>query len=324
MDRLLLALLAIVGVPLATAGYILVAERSLHVLSDRWRSTIRPWLWIAPGLALLLIFLVYPSSNTLYLSFLNADSSQPVGLANYQFVFTDGSMLIALRNNVVWLAVFTTVTVGLGLVLAVLTDRVRYESLAKGIIFLPMAISFVAAGVIWKFMYDFRPVGAPQTGTLNAFLTAILPGFESQAWLVNVPYNNLALIVVGVWTWTGFCLVILSAGLKSISGEVLEAARVDGANELQIFRYIIIPLLGSTMAVVATVMVVFALKAFDIVYVMTNGNFETEVIANRMYKEMFNFRNYGHASAIAVILLLAIIPIMVVNIRRFRQQEEMR
>jgi alpha-glucoside transport system permease protein len=301
-----------------------VAERCLRVLPDRWRSTIRPWLWIAPGLALLLIFLVYPSFNTLYLSFLNADSSQPVGLANYQFVFTDGSMLIALRNNVVWLAVFTTVTVGLGLVLAVLTDRVRYESLAKGIIFLPMAISFVAAGVIWKFMYDFRPVGAPQTGTLNAFLTAILPGFESQAWLVNVPYNNLALIVVGVWTWTGFCLVILSAGLKSISGEVLEAARVDGANDLQIFRYIIIPLLGSTIAVVATVMVVFALKAFDIVYVMTNGNFETEVIANRMYKEMFNFRNYGHASAIAVILLLAIIPVMVVNIRRFRQQEEMR
>ena len=324
MDRLLLALVVVLGVPAATAGYIVAAEWLLGRLPTRSHSVIRPWLWIAPGAALLIVFLVYPSLHTLYLSFRNADSSQLVGLANYQYVLTNQTMLLALRNNLIWLVVFTTATVTLGLVIAVLTDRVPYESLAKAIVFLPMAISFVAAGVIWKFMYDFRPPGSPQTGTVNAALLAIAPGFEPQAWLISTPWNNLALIVVGVWTWTGFCLVILSAGLKGISTEVIEAARVDGANEFQVFRYVIVPLLGSTIAVVATTMVIFALKAFDIVYVMTNGNYDTEVIANRMYKEMFNFRDFGHASAIAVVLLVAIVPVMIFNIRRFRQQEEIR
>jgi alpha-glucoside transport system permease protein len=173
-------------------------------------------------------------------------------------------------------------------------------------------------------MYDYRPPGVPQTGTVNAVLTAIVPGFEPQAWLINPPLNNLALIVVGVWTWTGFCMVILSAALKGIPTEVLEAARVDGASEVQIFRRIIVPMISPTIAVVVTTMVIFALKAFDVVYVMTNGNYDTEVIANRMYKEMFNFRNFGRASAIAVLLLAAIIPVMMLNVNRFRAQEEHR
>src|SRR5215208_7379998 len=171
-------------------------------------------------------------------------------------------------------------------------------------------------------MYDYRPPGVPQTGTVNAVLTALIPGFEPHAWLINPPLNNLALIVVGVWTWTGFCMVILSAALKGIPTEVLEAARVDGASELQIFRRIIVPMISPTIAVVVTTMVIFALKAFDVVYVMTNGNYDTEVIANRMYKEMFNFRNFGRASAIAVLLLAAIIPVMMLNVNRFRAQEE--
>jgi alpha-glucoside transport system permease protein len=184
-----------------------------------------------------------------------------------------------------------------------------------------MAISFVAAGVIWKFMYDYRPPSVPQTGTLNALLMAIIPGFEPQAWLVNnPPLNNLALTTAAVWAWTGFCMVILSAALKGIPVELFEAGRVDGASELQLFRRVVLPQLAPTIAVVATTMIIFALKAFDIVYVMTNGNFGTEVIATRMYKEMFNVRDFGRASAIAVVLLVAILPVMLLNLRRFRQQ----
>jgi alpha-glucoside transport system permease protein len=231
-------------------------------------------------------------------------------------------MLSAMRNNLIWLVFFTLITVTLGLLVAVLTDRVPYESAAKGIIFLPMAISFVAAGVIWKFMYDYRPPGAPQTGTLNAALTAI--GGEPQGWLINAPGNNLALIAVAVWTWTGFCAVILSAALKGIPPDVLEASRVDGASEPQIFRYVIVPLISPTIAVVTTTMVIFALKAFDVVYVMTNGNYDTDVIANVMYKQMFNYRDFGRAAAIAVVLLLAIVPVMFFNVSRFRAQEEQR
>jgi alpha-glucoside transport system permease protein len=322
MERLPLALLVVVGVPLATIGYVILAERALALLPDRPRRGVRPWVWLAPALVLLLVFLVYPSVQTVLLSLKDAQSAQWVGVSNYAYIATDPTMLGALRNNVIWLIFFTLISVTLGLVIAVLTDRVSYESAAKGLVFLPMAISFVAAGVIWKFMYDYRPPGAPQTGTLNAIGVAIVPGFEPQAWLTNSPTNNLALIAVAVWVWTGFCMVILSAGLKGIPVDVLEAARVDGANEWQIFRQVIVPLMGSTIAVVATTMIIFALKAFDVVYVMTNGNYDTEVIANRMYKEMFNYHDFGRASAIAVVLLLAIVPVMMFNVRRFRAQEE--
>jgi alpha-glucoside transport system permease protein len=223
---------------------------------------------------------------------------------------------------VLWLVFFTGITVALGLLIAVLTDRVPYEAAAKALIFLPMAISSVAAGVIWKFMYDYRPPGQPQTGTLNAIVSGF--GATPQPWLILQPWNNGFLIFVGVWMMAGFAMVILSAGLKGISDEVLEAARVDGANEWAVFWQIKIPLLSSTIAVVATTVVIAALKTFDIVYVMTNGNFGTDVVALRMYKELFNTRDYGRSGAIAVILLVAIIPIMIINIQRFREQEAIR
>jgi alpha-glucoside transport system permease protein len=322
MDRISLALVAVVGVPLATAGYLVLVERALALLPDRRRGSVRPWLWLAPALALLLVFLVYPALQTILLSLYDATSTSFVGLENFLYVFTDGTMLGALRNNVIWIVFFTAVTVTLGLLVAVLADRVPYERVAKAIVFLPMAISFVAAGVIWKFMYDYRPPGTPQTGTLNALVTAV--GSEPRAWLIDAPGNNFALIAVAVWTWVGFCTVILSAGLKGIAPEILESARVDGASEWLIFRRVIVPLMSPTIAVVATTMVIFALKAFDIVYVMTNGNYDTEVIANRMYKEMFNFRHFGRAAAIAVVLLAAIVPVMWFNVGRFRAQEEVR
>jgi alpha-glucoside transport system permease protein len=324
-DRLLLALVVVIGVPAVLVGYITLTELLIvKVVPERRQGVVRPWLWLLPALAFLGVFLVYPTVYTIVLSLMNRSSDGFVGLTNFVYVFTDKTMLLALRNNAIWLVFFTLLTVTLGLIIAVLTDRVPYESAAKALIFLPMAISFVAAGVIWKFMYDYKPPGAPQTGTVNALLTAVVPVAQPQAWLINPPWNNLALIVAAVWVWTGFCMVILSAGLKGIPTEVLEAARVDGANELEVFRRIIVPMLGSTIAVVATTMIITALKAFDIVYIMTNGNYETEVIANRMYKEMFNVRDFGRASAIAVLLLAAIIPVMVLNLKRFREQEAMR
>jgi alpha-glucoside transport system permease protein len=323
VDRILFALLIVVAAPAATAVYIILADRALRRLPDR-RRAVEPWVWLGPGMLLLASFLVYPAAHTAVLSFLNADSTRFVGLINYAFIATDPVMLVALRNNMLWVVLFTGFTVTLGLLTAVLTDRVPYERVARSVIFLPMAISFVAAGVIWRFTYDYRPPGVPQTGTLNAVLMALLPGFEPHAWLIDPPLNNLALIAAAVWTWTGFCMVILSAALKGISTDVLEAARVDGASEIQIFYRIVLPLISPTIVMVATTMVIFALKAFDIVYVMTNGNYDTEVIANRMYKEMFNFRDFGRASAIAVVLLAAIVPVMLLNVNRFRAQEERR
>ncbi len=318
---LLMAVLAIVGVPAMLVAYTMFSEFLVSkVRGEKKQGKIRPWLWILPALFLLFVFLIYPVVNTFILSFKNANSTSFVGLKNYLFIFTDKTMLTALRNNLLWLVFVTLVTVTLGLLIAVLTDRIRYESVAKAFIFLPMAISAVAAGVIWKFMYEFRPRGTPQIGTVNAILTTVNPSFEPKAWLFNPPINNFALMVVYIWIWTGFCMVILSAALKGIPDSLLEAARIDGANEWTIFWRIIIPTMSSTIVVVATTMVINVLKVFDIVYVMTNGTLGTEVIANRMYKEMFNFHNFGRASAIAVILLLAIIPVMLVNIRKFGQR----
>jgi alpha-glucoside transport system permease protein len=318
----LLALVVVVGVPLVTIGYIALAESLVKLLPGIWQERLRPWLWVGPVFFFLILYLIYPTINTIYLSFFNADSSQYAGLSNFLAIFTTPDLLLVLRNNAYWLVLLTLLTVTIGLLMAVFLDRVSYEAVAKAIIFLPMAISFVAAGVIWKLMYDYQPPGHAQTGTLNAVLTSL--GGQPVAWLINPTFNNLALILIGVWMWTGFSLVILSAGLKSIPTEILEAARVDGANEWQVLMRITVPMLGSTIAVVATTMIIYALKAFDIVYVMTNGNFNTDVIANRMYNEMFTYLDFGRASAIAVILLIAIIPVMLININRFRAQESMR
>ncbi len=217
-----------------------------------------------------------------------------------------------------WVVLLPLLVVGLGLLIAVLVDRVRYEGVVKSIVFLPLAISFVAAAVIWRFMYELDP----NIGTLNAVVGAA--GGDPVFWMRQQPWNNVLLIVVGVWLLTGFAMVILSAGLKGISTELLEAARVDGANEAQVFRRIVLPLLAPTIAVVATTVVIYALKTFDVVFTMTNGNFDTNVIAMLMYQQLFNDGQPGRAAAVAVILLAAIIPVMYINIQRFRQQEAIR
>lgn len=318
MDRILGAIVTVIAVPIVIVGYILLAELVVGRLPRGIGGRIRPWLWLAPALVFVGVFLVYPTIATIVRSTFNRRGDTFIGLDNYAWFFGRSDTLIALRNNLIWVVVLTALVVGLGLLIALLVDRVRYEGLVKSVVFLPMAISFVAAGVIWRLMYDIDPT----VGTLNAAVTAA--GGESVAWLSTPPLNTLMLILVGVWMQGGFAMVILSAGLKGISTELLEAARVDGANERQVFRRIVLPLLAPTIAVVATTLVIFALKTFDIVYVMTNGNFETEVIANRMYKELFNASQQGRAAAIAVVLLVAIIPVMAVNIRRFQAQEAVR
>jgi alpha-glucoside transport system permease protein len=322
MDRLAVLVVALAGVPLALVAYITLAERALAALPPGRRPQVRPWIWVGPALFFVAGYLVLPSLATLWLSFFDARSQSFVGLDNYAFIAQSSDVHIAVRNNLLWVVFFTGGALIFGLVFAVLADRVSYERATKSLIFLPMAISFVAAGVIWKFMYAFQPAGSPQTGLLNAVVTSV--GGEPTAWLISPPANTFALIAVAVWVWTGFAMVILSAALKGVPVELLEAARVDGANELTVFRRIILPLLAPTIAVIATTLVIFALKAFDVVYVMTNGNFDTDVLANLMYKQLFNVRHFGHASAVAVLLLIAIVPVLMVNIRRFRFQEAIR
>lgn len=273
-----------------------------------------PVFYVGPAVLFLLVFQVYPALQTIRLSFMDRRSVNFVGLDNYKYVFTSQVMLRAFKNNLLWLVFFTAGTVGLGLLFAILVDRVKYESVAKSIIFMPMAISFVGAGVVWKFMYSYKPSGAEQIGLLNQILVVL--GFEPKGWLLQSPLNNFALIAVGLWIWTGYCMVILSAAYKGIPRELLEAGQVDGANDLELFWHVIIPEMKPALSVVITTMLVNVLKIFDIIYVMTNGNFGTEVIANRMFKEMFQFANTGRASAIAVVLFLIIIPIMYFNIRQ--------
>jgi alpha-glucoside transport system permease protein len=323
-DRVVTALAVVIGVPAVLVGYIYLTEVVLRLVQDRRRSAIRPWLWLLPALAFLFFFLIFPTILTIVRSFQGAVAGAWVGLENYAWFFGSPDALISLRNSVLWVVFLTLFTVGLGLLIAVLVDRVRYESIAKSVIFVPLAISMTAAGVIWRFMFDYQSPGSPQTGTLNGILSAFGAGPISWLQVETLGLNNIFLIIVMAWMWTGFAMVILSAALKGISTELLEAARVDGATEWKVFRFIVFPLLLPTIAVVSTTVVITALKAFDIVYVMTNGNFGTQVVAFQMIKESFTFGNFGHGSALAVILLLAIIPIMGLNISRFRAQEALR
>jgi len=301
-----------------------------------------PWLWLAPTLFLSAVFLVYPSIDTFRRSLMDARSREFIGLDNYRHIIENptplaGDTHAALLNNLMWLFLFTAITVPLGLVIAVLAGRVRYESIAKSAVFVPMAISFVAASVIWRFMYEFNA----EVGTVNAVFQGaggqpvswLQDTRAPQAWLTSagpesigppLQINNFAIIGVGVWMWTGFAVVVLSAGLKGISREIIEAARVDGASEWQIFWRIIVPIMGPALVVVATTLVIQALKKFDLIWVMTGGRFGTDVVATLFFKEAFVAQNFGVGAALAVVLLLWVVPIMVISVRRFQFQEERR
>jgi len=290
------------------------------------------WLYLLPAIIVLLIYVVYPSVRTAYLSLRTNDltdfataacqEGQPCWgiFENYRQAFAGATVVF--RNNALWIALMVPFVTAAGLGIAVLVDRVSYESLAKAVIFLPMAISFVGASVIWGLMYYWKS-DPPQIGLLNAIVTSV--GLEPVPWTTGNPITaTLAMIVVGIWMWTGFSMTILSAALKGVPEELIEAARVAGASELQIFSQVTVPIILPTIIVVLTTMTINVLKIFDIVFVLGKGQPGTQVIASRMYIEQFNRNNTGLSSALAIILILAVLPIGWVNVRRFREQEKIR
>jgi alpha-glucoside transport system permease protein len=281
---------------------------------DTLRSQIRPWLFIFPALLFLSLYLIYPVFETLRLSFFDKFGQNFIAFDNYIWAFGDSIFWQSALNNLAWLIIVPFCATAFGLVIAVLADRLWWGNIAKSLIFMPMAISFVGASIIWKFVYSYRGPGIEQIGVLNAIATGI--GFPPQAWITVPFWNSVLLMVVLIWIQTGFAMVILSAALRGIPEETLEAARIDGANDFQIFFGIMIPQIWGTLVVVWTTITITVLKVFDIVYAMTNGEFQTQVLANLMYRWMFISGDYGRGSTIAVIIMLAVVPIMVWNIRR--------
>ncbi|HEX8230813.1 MAG TPA: sugar ABC transporter permease [Chloroflexia bacterium] len=315
--KVVIAAVAIIWGVGGVAMLFVISNWVVERLPDVWRLRIQPFVFIGPGLIMLSWFLAVPVVRTFYQSMFDRTSNNFVGFSNYAYAFTAPSMQESFRNNLLWMVVGTGLSVTFGLLIAVLADRSSFESLAKALIFLPMAISFVGAGIIWKFVYALSP-GDTQIGLLNAIVTGL--GGEKVGWLVERPWNNFFLIIIMVWLQTGFAMVLLSAALKGVPGELLEAARIDGANEFQIFFRVIIPTIQATIITVATTIVIATLKIFDIVFVMTNGNFGTEVMASQQYKQMFRFQDFGRGSAVAIILLIAVIPVMIYNLRQFRER----
>jgi alpha-glucoside transport system permease protein len=323
-QRLLDLLLGAVLPLLAVVAYLVATERGIAAIGRERLAGLRAWLWLLPAFVLVGGILVYPLLKTIYLSFRGPDSSHFVGAKNYKAIFTDASLVTVLKVNLLWLVLFPLGAVALGLLTAVLLDRVRYERIAKAIITIPTAISFVAASVMWRLVYTYNAPGTPQIGTLNASLGALVPSFVPKAWLVDARYNNYALIFVGIWMGTGLATLILSAAVKGIPRDLVEAARMDGANEWRVFKNVMLPELVPALAVVTTVSVIAAIKVFDIVYVMTGGNYNTDVIATRLYAEQFSYENTGLASAIAIVLLLAAMPVLLANRAALRRDETVR
>jgi alpha-glucoside transport system permease protein len=285
----------------------------------RVAAAIRPWLFLGPAILLLSAYLVYPVLNSAWRSFNDADGTSFVGLKNYRWLLADGKFHESLTNNMLWLVTVPALSTIFGLVAAQVTDRIRWGNLAKSMIFMPMAISFVGAGVIWKFIYDFRGEGLEQIGILNAIVVYF--GGSPQTWLVTPFWNSFLLMAVLVWIQTGFAMVILSAALRGIPEETIEAAILDGANPWQVFMRIKVPQIWGTIAVVWTTITITVLKVFDIVFVMTNGEWGTQVLANLMYNWMFRGApDYGRGSAIAIVIMLLVTPIMIWNIRNARRE----
>ena len=313
--KLLLGLLAlVVGVGGIWMLYIGVSA-VVGLASPKWQGRILPWVFVIPAVLLLTIFLVYPTIGTIVTSFTAQTNGDP--LANYKQLTTP-QFLGIIGNNIIWLIVATGGSVLLGLLIAGLVDRVRREALAKTFIFLPLAISFIGASVIWRFMYEWNPPGQQQIGFVNAVVTAL--GFAPVRWVQDQPINTYALILIFIWLQTGFAMVVLSAAIKGVSVEVLEAARLDGATERQTFFRVVVPIIRGSIITVATTIAIVVLKIFDIIYVMTGGRYGTDVIANRMFLEFYEFFNDGRAAALATVLFLAVLPIMFLNVRNLRRQ----
>ncbi len=334
-DRWVMATVAIIwgvgGVALLYWVFNGIVER----LPDLWKAHLTPFVFVGPALVILFWYLAFPVARTFWLSLFGRDgpprgagifealqSDAFVGLSNYVSLFSERLLQEAMRNNLMWIIFGSTFSVAFGLLVATLADRSKFERVSKSLIFLPMAISFVGASVIWNFIYEVRPIEQPQIGLLNA-ITIALGGQPHpwDKWIAIVPWNNLFLILIVIWLQTGYSMVLFSAALKGIPEEIIEASRVDGATEIQVFFRIMIPYIMGTIITVWTTIVIFTLKIFDVVWVMTGGQFGTHVIATQFYRQSFTARNSGVGSAIAIILLITVIPVMIYNLRQFRQQE---
>jgi alpha-glucoside transport system permease protein len=303
-----------------------VLNKITELLPARWEQRLKPFAFILPAYAAITMFVVYPTVQTVISSFktkVGFPAESWAGLDNYRNLLADPAFRDALFNTALWIVIVPTATILVGLAVAVLADRLpqRSERAVKTVIFLPMAISLVGAGTVWGLVYDYRPSGAAQVGLLNAIVTAF--GGDPVPWLQVSDFhaNSLLLMVMLLWGQAGFAMVLLSAAVKGVPGDTLEAARIDGASERQVFLRMIVPQIWPTIVTVFVTVLIGVMKVFDVVYVMTNGNFNTNVIANEFYAQFFNNNNQGAASAIVVMLMIAIIPVMVYQVRNFRAEE---
>lgn len=302
--------LAFVGVIVAI---FVLAERS-SVKTQEW---LRYGVFLGPAALLLLIGLIYPAIRTLVLSFMDKNSQNFIGFENYIWAFSTPEILIVLRNTVIWVFAVPIVSTIIGLAIAYMTDRMKRSAVIKSLIFMPMAISFVGASIIWRFVYTYEPnPDKPDIGLMSAVWKAF--GATPPNWLLEAPLNTFLLIVIMIWIQTGFAMVVLAAAMKNIPDEVVEAAMLDGASQWNRFVRVTVPMIRSSIVVVVTTILIATLKVFDIVRTMTGGNFQTSVIANEMYTQAFRQLNYGTGSALAIILFVAIIPIIWYNIRQLR------
>ena len=317
-DRTLAKLIALVvavvvgvgGIWLFFAGMNAVVER---VFRERTARRIIPWVFVGPALVLLAIYLVFPAVLTIVSSITSGD-----GLKNWEWALTNSAMHATYRNHILWLIIGTAGAVGLGLLIAGLVDRVKHESFAKMLVFIPLAISLVGASVIWRFVYAWKPGGQEQYGLLNALWTGL--GFDPVPWIQTPPINTYLMIVILIWLQTGFAMVILSAAIKGVPAEVTEAAKLDGASERQMFLKVIVPMIRGSLVTVTITTAIVVLKVFDIVYSLTGGRFDTDVVANQMFLQKFQFGNEGRAAVLAVILFVAVLPLMVLNVRQMKRQ----
>ncbi len=312
-QKLVVMVVAIALFALVMALVLLVVDRPSL---PRWVPVVG---YLGPAILLIVGGLLYPGLLTMRQSFGDNQGEGFVGLANYGRIFTDGMFLVVLRNTLFWVLLVPTVSTALGLIYAVLVDRTRFEKLAKTLIFLPMAISMVGASIIWKFMYEYKPQGSDQTGLFNQFL--VWMGLPPQQILLNAPWNTFFLIIVMIWIQAGFAMTVLSASIKAIPDEIVEASKVDGVTGMKLFWNITIPSVRPSMIVVITTIAMATLKAFDVVRTMTGGQFDTSVIANEFYSQSFTQNNTGVGAALAVILFILIMPIIVYNVRQMRISE---
>lgn len=323
MDKLLHALISVViGVGFALVLYWLL-NKLAELLPGKWEDRIKPYAFIGPSLLVLALYLIYPALQTIEYSFANADSSKFIGFQNYSELLGNAAFRQVLYNTALWIVIAPTVCVALGLLVAVLTDRLgpNGEKTAKLLIFLPMAISGAGAGAIWRFVYQSQPAGTPQIGILNEIVTKL--GHAPVPWLQTstLHLNTFLLMIVLVWGQVGYSMVLLSAAIKAVPDDTIEAGRIDGAGERAIFFRIIMPQVWGTVITVFITVLITVMKVFDIVYVTTNGGFNTDVVATRFFNELFTNNDAGHAAAIVVMLMIAVIPVLIYQVRHFRAVE---